>query len=166
MNENVSRDLLDAYKRLHRFDTDYRAAKALGVQRNLLSMWRSGRQRMSEDRALILAEELGLQPFGVIARLRAEKTAGTPFEARWRRYCARVSVAVIAALAVTGTDAQAKTLSEIAYAKHISPAIHYAHLTVLKALRNFLRSRPLGPPRLVAPFVERFASFRLRCLTA
>jgi hypothetical protein len=62
-------------------------------------MWRHGERRMTLSQALEICEELGLDWPGVIARLQVEKESGKPEAERWRRYCARVSVAALVALA-------------------------------------------------------------------
>lgn len=134
MAENVSRDILDAYKRHHNLPSDYAAAKKLDVPRNLVSMWRSGDRRMTDDQALEICEELGLQWPPIVAALHAERAIGTPHEARWRRYCARVCVAALA------TATLAATIPDRATATVISQLIDYAQFRLRHFIRR-LRSR-------------------------
>lgn len=96
-------DLLDRWKDLQRIETDYRAAKVLGVTRSAVSSWRHEAHQMSPTTALRIAEDLGLDPWPVIAQLHAETLDPKPEAARWRRYCARVCVAVLATFALTAT---------------------------------------------------------------
>jgi len=63
-------ELLEAYKARFALVSDYAAAKKLGVSKQCVSKWRGG-HTMSEEQALTIAEETGLNPtlavLGVIA---------------------------------------------------------------------------------------------------
>lgn len=101
-------DLLDMVrarlKSLNRNDSDYEAAKVLGVSQPTTSAWRTGKQRMGEDAGLAAAEFLGLEQEYVMACLLFERAQSDKSRNFWRDLAAKLStrrdVAVIAAASV------------------------------------------------------------------
>lgn len=69
-------EILEAYKAHHKLDSDYAAAKKLGFNKQRISSWRSG-HTMSEDVALDIAEEIGLDPAQAVLGVIAERCGET-----------------------------------------------------------------------------------------
>ena len=64
--------LLDELKRANSLETDYQAAKLMGVTTSYTSQWRRGKP-MSDTSALRAAELAGLDPGYVLAAIAAER---------------------------------------------------------------------------------------------
>lgn len=68
-------DWIDKVKAERGWDSDYRAAKELGITRNAISNFRAGRnQSMDEGTALKVAQALGVDPAAVIIDQVAERS--------------------------------------------------------------------------------------------
>lgn len=101
-------DLLDAVrlrcKSMNLPDSDYQAAKQLGVTHGAVSQWRNRKTGMSEDAGLAAANFLQIEPEYVIACILMERAKTDETRTFWRqlaeRIAARSSVATVAFLAV------------------------------------------------------------------
>jgi len=101
-------DLLDMVrarlKSLNRNDSDYEAARVLGVSQPTTSAWRTGKQRMGEDAGLAAAEFLELEQEYVMACLLFERAQSEKARSFWRELAAKLAqrrdVAAIALLSV------------------------------------------------------------------
>jgi hypothetical protein len=97
--------LLARYKDFHKLPSDYQAAKRLGIRQNTISKWKAG-GTMDDATALSIAQDLQIEPLAVLAQIHMDRPL-TPRDRKiWERYCARVLVAALVALAgtVTGPD--------------------------------------------------------------
>lgn len=88
-------DLLDMVrvrlKSLNRNDSDYEAARVLGVAQATTSAWRTGKQRMGEDAGLAAAEFLGIEQEYVMACLLFERAQGEKARNFWRDLAAKLA---------------------------------------------------------------------------
>lgn len=113
---------LDAAKAKHNL-SDYALAPRLGVGRGQISKYRTGRDFLSDDAALKLAELLELksaQP--IIASAHAERAKTDDARQFWERL-AGVAAGVVLAVGVTGapSPAQAETVTPL------SSSVHYVY---------------------------------------
>lgn len=76
---------LDAAKLRLDLPSDYALAKAFGVSRQAISLWRSGRQPLPDEMCLRVAEVVDADPFEVIASVRIERTNESEKRAVWMR---------------------------------------------------------------------------------
>jgi transcriptional regulator with XRE-family HTH domain len=65
---------IDRVKMSRGWETDYRAAKELGVHRNTLSNYRTKTPTLDEDMAIKVAQALGVEPAAVIIDQVAERS--------------------------------------------------------------------------------------------
>ncbi|OJA63787.1 hypothetical protein BGV68_01840 [Burkholderia ubonensis] len=81
---------LDAVKERLQIESDYAAAKALGVTRFSVSSWRNGRATFDDDTAFRVAEILEVNPLEVIVSCRAERAKNDDqrhaWEGRWEKF--------------------------------------------------------------------------------
>lgn len=70
---NDTQRLLDAVKKAKGLPSDYALAPFLGVTRSHVSKWRVGRESLSDEKALQVAETLDLEPSYVLALMAAER---------------------------------------------------------------------------------------------
>lgn len=94
--------LLDRLKVAKALRSDYAAAKFLGVTATTVYAWRRGERTMDETTALQIADALGLDPIAVMAEVRQDRPQTARERKVWERHRPRISLAVVAALAVSG----------------------------------------------------------------
>lgn len=91
-------DLLDQFKTKNGIDSDYAAAKALGLRPNRLSNYRTGVSHADDKTAVILADALGLDRLQTIARVNMDRSRDSKERAFWRHIAAAAAIAVVALL--------------------------------------------------------------------
>lgn len=64
---------IDRVKSARGIESDYAAAKLLGVNKSTISQYRSRESTLDEDAAITVANMLGLEPAGVILDQAAER---------------------------------------------------------------------------------------------
>ena len=92
-------DLLDQFKTKNELDSDYAAAKALGLRPNRLSNYRTGVSHADDKTAVILADALGLDRLQTIARVNMDRSRDSKERAFWRHIAAAAAVAAVAIVA-------------------------------------------------------------------
>lgn len=65
--------LLDSAKQKLGVSSDYALSKAFGVSRQKISEYRSGRHTLSDDKAISIAEFIGLDPTITMLEIQAER---------------------------------------------------------------------------------------------
>lgn len=105
----TSADWIDQVKRRHGLDSDYAAAKLLGVSTSHISHYRNGRSTMDAYMAARVAELLDVEPLRVIASAEAERARDPDRKDFWKRLAACVLVAAGAG-AITPPNAEARSL--------------------------------------------------------
>lgn len=94
-------EYLDAVKAAKNLPSDYALANLIGVTRQSISGWRSGRSLPDPIFAARLGEELGINPLFVIADVESEKALGRHHEhiaQAWRDLAKRVGGAAAAVM--------------------------------------------------------------------
>lgn len=99
---NTTQALIDRVKSVRGLPSDYKLAEHLGVTRAAVSNWRKGASQMDDTTALQIAEDLGLDPLEVMARLKLERHHTPRDERVWGKRLGRVLVAAASAAIVTG----------------------------------------------------------------
>jgi len=75
---------IDRFKAKRQIDSDYRAAKVLGLSRNAISNYRNGTPTMDEKTAISLARELGERPEAIVIDQMAERATDPTLRASLR----------------------------------------------------------------------------------
>lgn len=91
-------EFIAAVKAKHGIESDYAAAKLLGVTRTTLSHYRNGKGLLGDDAALKVAELLEIEPGYVLACIAAERSKNERVKAAWAWWADHKALA--AALAV------------------------------------------------------------------
>lgn len=91
-------DLLDAFKTARGIESDYAAAKALGVTKQSVSRYRRGDDTLGPDVALRVAHELRLDPGYVLACMAAERAQSEALRVAWETVAQRLAGAAAALL--------------------------------------------------------------------
>lgn len=78
-------ELLDRVKKARKIDSDYAAAKLLGVTQQTLSNYRNGVSHADDRVAIILADELGIDRLQTIARVNSDRAKKPEDRAFWKR---------------------------------------------------------------------------------
>lgn len=65
---------IDQVKSSQGIESDYAVAKALGLSKQAISMYRSRQSTLDENAAISVAEKLGISPVGVVLDQMAERT--------------------------------------------------------------------------------------------
>lgn len=82
---------IDQVKSSQGIESDYAVAKALGLSKQAISMYRSRQSTLDENAAISVAEKLGISPAGVVLDQMAERTKTpeirTALQAEARRLC-------------------------------------------------------------------------------
>ncbi len=84
-------EFLDALKRQHSIESDYGVSKLLGITRQRLSNYRSGRDFFGDEIASQVAQMLGLDPGYVMACAHAERAATAEIRAVWESVAAKLA---------------------------------------------------------------------------
>lgn len=85
--------------------SDYKTAKSLGVQRQVVSDWRAGRRNPQPEDLAMLASIAGMDPAAWLVRGVLEKHAGTQKGERLAIALGKASVAIGAAIAGVSASA-------------------------------------------------------------
>ena len=64
---------IDRVKTARGIESDYAAAKALGIAKQTISMYRSRESTLDENAAITVANALGIEPIGIILDQTAER---------------------------------------------------------------------------------------------
>lgn len=87
-------DILDAVrlrlKSLNRKDSDYEAAKTLGVTQQAVSHWRARRHAMDNDTGLVAAKFLNMEPEYIMFCLQLERAKSDDARSFWRRLAEKI----------------------------------------------------------------------------
>jgi len=116
-------DFLDQLKAVHNLPSDYAISQRLGLSRQQVSKYRSGREAMSDEIALEVASMLDIDPGYVVACMHAERARDAGVRSVWEHVADKMSkmahagalgvVAFLASLFIGGGPdgaAMAKTL--------------------------------------------------------
>lgn len=123
---SYTNELLDQYKATNNLDSDYAAAKALGLRPNRLSNYRTGVSHADDKTAVMLADALGLDRLKTIARVNMDRARDTKERAFWRHIAAAAAVAGVALLIVGFSDQNAgDTVMSLASVNALG-SMHYA----------------------------------------
>ena len=79
-------DLIDKAKTRAYLQSDYALAKAMGIERQIISQWRSGKRHPSNDEAVQLATLAGLEDMQVIALIEYETANSEKKKKFWKHY--------------------------------------------------------------------------------
>lgn len=120
-------ELIDAYKKSLDLQSDYAAAKALGLRPNRISNYRCGVSHADDKTAVILADALGLDRLKTIAEINSDRANTARDRTFWKNVAKAASVALFFSLG-TPSPADASTLNN-------SQAMHYANLMVHRIIR-------------------------------
>lgn len=133
---SATQQLLERYKQFHEIESDYAAAKRLGVTRATVSKWRNGG---TMDAATIaqIAHDLRIDFDAALAEVSLERPVSERDRAIWERLRARVSVAILAAIAAQGLMQQSDAEAAPQVVRH---AIHYAHVTITRRVGRLCSS--------------------------
>lgn len=82
--------LLDAWKAKKGIDSDYKAAKALGITTPTTTNWRNGKNHAATRLAAKLAKDLGLDPGGIAAVIEADRTINPTEKKLWEDVAVRL----------------------------------------------------------------------------
>ena len=80
-----SAKFLDAIKKKHGIQTDYRLGRILEISHSRISNYRTGRREFDEDTCVLVAIELDEPVEYVMAEIQAVRATRTKHEAAWRR---------------------------------------------------------------------------------
>ena len=69
----TSVQLINSLKTKHSIKSDYGISKLLGVSRQNVSSWVNNKQSIGDQIAVLIADELGLDPFSIIASMQTER---------------------------------------------------------------------------------------------
>lgn len=118
-------DLLDAVKEKKGIQSDYALAAFIGVTRAHVSKWRCGRESLTDEKALQVAEILGIDSGYILALMsaeRAQRTNNAAAAAAWTKLAdlvknhgaAAALLLLVAAPALSPTPANAAQLKTAA----------------------------------------------------
>lgn len=85
--------------------SDYALAPKLGLSRSQISNYRNGRDFLSDDAAMKLAELLEIDPTQIIASAHAERAKSEPARAFWMQWAERLGGVTAAAVIGVGLSA-------------------------------------------------------------
>ncbi len=123
---NTTQALIARLKEARGLRSDYAVAKHLGVTTPTLTNWKYGRTQMDNTTALQVADELGLDPLAIMAKLKLERPHTPRDRQVWGRYEPRLLLAALAAVASLTLLQQPAALASSHYVN--GQAIHYANL--------------------------------------
>lgn len=109
--------LLDDAKARANLPSDYALAKAIGIERSVVSAWRKGRKHPSNEEAVQLATLAGLDEMRVIAEIELLTAKNEKKKAFWQHYIESRGVAacltmtaLACAIALTPENSEASVL--------------------------------------------------------
>jgi transcriptional regulator with XRE-family HTH domain len=112
---------LDAAKQQHGL-SDYALAPLLGVSRSQMSNYRNGRDYLSDDAAIKLADLLGMEdPSLIIASAHAERAKSPAAKAFWERWAA-VAAGVVFAVGLGASPTPASAANS---AQNAANSVYY-----------------------------------------
>lgn len=95
-------ELIEKFKAAKGLDSDYAAAKALGLNPNRISNYRCGVSHADDKMAVVLADALGLDRLETIARINGDRAKDSESRAFWRKVAKQVSSAAALVVLVGG----------------------------------------------------------------
>ncbi|ELW9447700.1 DUF3693 domain-containing protein [Burkholderia orbicola] len=116
-------EYLDAYKAKLGVDSDYAAAKALGVTRSAVSNYRNGSRGFDDATAVRIAEVLDVNPMEVIAAVHGEWARTEDMREFWEGVWGKVTGATVATAMAVGLAA-APSVAEAATIQSIVSSLH------------------------------------------
>ena len=81
MNHTV--ELIERFKEKKGFDTDYKAAKALGIRQSTITNYRKNNRSMEDELGMKIAKELGIDEGEVLAMLAADRATKPVIKKAW-----------------------------------------------------------------------------------
>lgn len=83
---------IDRVKSERGIDSDYAAAKVLGLTKQTISMYRSRGSTLDENAAISVAKTLGISPAGVVLDQAAERTKNTEIRSTLLKEARRICI--------------------------------------------------------------------------
>jgi predicted transcriptional regulator len=146
MAPKTTLQFLEAVKRRQGISSDYAAAKLLGVTRQQVSHYRSGKSGFSDVTAVRIAELLGVPEIHVIAARNYERANRTEEKALWMELARKAVGATIGLMLVGFLATGDHGFELIAAANAAIPTIDYTSFSigaaVLALVAAFLALRP------------------------
>lgn len=97
-------ELMEKAKKRANIESDYALAKAMGLDRKIISAWRNGKRHPSTEEAVQLATLAGLDEMMVIAQVEYE-SANKPEKKRfWKHYIESRGITAVGAMIILGTS--------------------------------------------------------------
>lgn len=134
-------ELIERFKATKGIESDYAAAKALGLNPNRISNYRCGVSHADDRMAVVLADELGLDRLETIARINADRAKDSASRAFWKRVAKQVASAAALVLLVGAAGAPSPAAASEGAKSH-APSLYI--MSILLRLLRMARSRPLG----------------------
>lgn len=97
-------DLIEKAKNRANIPSDYALAKAIGIDRTIISAWKKGRRHPSDEEAVQLATLAGLDEMQVIAQIHYETATTEKKKIFWGQFLERRGVAATLGLIALGTS--------------------------------------------------------------
>lgn len=97
--------LLDRWKEKQGIQSDYAAAKALGITAAAISKWRKGKGHAEADLAARMASALHLETLGVLAAIEADRATKPSVQAVWRQFGKPAFMTLLVGFALSGAPA-------------------------------------------------------------
>lgn len=120
---------LDMVGNLTETGSDYAIAKLLGISRQRISNYRTGRNTFDDEMCTRIGLSLGKNPFEIIAAINAEKAKTSEKKKFWKDAAEKISAT--AAMLVLGTGLAASMVySENVQALEFDNNIHYAQYII------------------------------------
>lgn len=111
--------LIDQFKLKNGLESDYAAAKALGVRPNRISNYRTMTSHADDKTAIMLADALGLDRLTTIAKINQDRSTDVKEKAFWKNIA---SAAAVACLMLVSLPSPASVRVELTQASYM----HYA----------------------------------------
>ena len=106
-------ELLDQFKAQNGIESDYAAAKELGVRPNRLSNYRTGVSHADDRTAVMLADALGLDRLQTIARINMDRARDKNEKAFWRGIATAAALAMVSLFVALPGQANASTSADL-----------------------------------------------------
>lgn len=122
-------ELVEKAKTRASLSSDYALAKAIGIERQVISQWKSGKRHPSNAEAVQLATLAGIDEMEVIAQIELETAKTEPKKEFWKHYIESRGFAAVGAMAICGTVLLLQNYDEQQSAEprvEKSQNIHYA----------------------------------------
>lgn len=150
-------DLIDKAKNRANIPSDYALAKAIGIDRTIISAWRKGRRHPSDEEAVQLATLAGLDEMQVIAQIHYETATTEKKKIFWGQFLERRGVTATLGLIALGTSLI------------LTPEPAEASVLQLKnydELSHVHESSEIYIMRIIRPRTEAACGHNYRCFTA